>query len=277
MDNATVRGPRYAVNCSILFTELPLLERPAAAKAAGFDAVELWWPFDSAVPGDADVAQFEQAIRDSGVSLVGLNFAAGDMPGGDRGLVSWPDRSQEFRDNIAVTIGIGERLGCRAFNALYGNRVDGVDPAAQDDLGAENLALAANAAAAIGGTVLVEPVSGSDRYPLLTAADAVDVITRVEQDSGVSNVGLLADLYHLAVNGDDVDKVIEAHADRIAHVQIADAPGRNEPGTGTLPVVRQVEDLYAGGYDGWVGLEYKPSSTTDQSFDWLRGDARSND
>jgi hydroxypyruvate isomerase len=277
MDNATVTSPRYAVNCSILFTELPLLERPAAAKNAGFDAVELWWPFDSAVPGDADVEQFEHAIRDSGVSLIGLNFAAGDMPGGDRGLVSWPDRSQEFRDNIAATIGIGERLGCRAFNALYGNRVDGVDPAAQDDLGAENLALAATAAATIGGTVLVEPVSGSDRYPLLTAADAVDVITRVEQDSGVTNVGLLADLYHLAVNGDDVDKVIEAHADRIAHVQIADAPGRNEPGTGTLPVVRQVEDLYAGGYDGWVGLEYKPSSTTDQSFDWLRGDFRSND
>ena len=275
MDHVTDASPRYAVNCSILFTELPLLERPAAAQAAGFDAVELWWPFESAVPDDADVEQFERAMRDSGVQLVGLNFAAGDMPGGDRGLVSWPERSQEFRDNIAVTMGIGERLGCRAFNALYGNRVDGVDPAAQDDLGAENLALAATAAASIGGTVLVEPVSGADRYPLLTAADAVDVITRVEQDSGVSNVGLLADLYHLAVNGDDVDKVIAAHADRIAHVQIADSPGRNEPGTGTLPIVRQVEDLYAGGYDGWVGLEYKPSSTTDQSFDWLRGDVRS--
>src|SRR5687768_3841298 len=277
MDNALVRGPRYAVNCSILFTELPLLERPAAAKAAGFDAVELWWPFESAVPDDAQVELFERAIRDSGVELVGLNFAAGDMPGGDRGLVSWPERSQEFRDNIAVTLGIGERLGCRAFNALYGNRVDGVDPAAQDDLGAENLALAATAAGAIGATVLVEPVSGADRYPLLTAADAVDVITRVEQDAGVGNVGLLADLYHLAVNGDDVDKVIAAQADRIAHVQIADSPGRNEPGTGTLPILRQVEDLYVGGYDGWVGLEYKPSSTTDQSFDWLHRDTRSDD
>lgn len=277
MDNALVRGPRYAVNCSILFTELPLLDRPAAAKAAGFDAVELWWPFESAVPDDAQVGLFERAIRDSGVQLVGLNFAAGDMPGGDRGLVSWPERSHEFRDNIAVTVGIGERLGCRAFNALYGNRVDGVDPDAQDDLGAENLALAANAAATIGATVLVEPVSGADRYPLLTAADAVDVITRVEQDAGVSNVGLLADLYHLAVNGDDVDKVIAAQADRIAHVQIADSPGRNEPGTGSLPVLRQVEDLYVGGYDGWVGLEYKPSSTTDQSFDWLHRDTRSDD
>ncbi len=277
MTNAPVRNPRYAVNCSILFTELPLLERPAAVKDAGFDAVEFWWPFESAGPDDADVEQFERAIRDAGVQLVGLNFAAGDMPGGDRGLVSWPERSQEFRDNIAVTLGIGERLGCRAFNALYGNRVDGVDPAAQDDLGAENLALAAKAAAAIGGTVLVEPVSGAERYPLLTAADAVDVITRVERDAGVDNLGLLADLYHLAVNGDDVDKVIATQADRIAHVQIADAPGRNEPGTGTLPLLHQLEDLLAGGYDGWVGLEYKPSGTTAESLIWLRRDRRSND
>jgi hydroxypyruvate isomerase len=223
------------------------------------------------------VEQFERAIRDAGVQLVGLNFAAGDMPGGDRGLVSWPERSQEFRDNIAVTMGIGERLGCRAFNALYGNRVDGVDASAQDDLAAENLALAANAAAAIGGTVLVEPVSGADKYPLLTAADAVDVITRVERDSGVDNLGLLADLYHLAVNGDDVDKVIATQGDRIAHVQIADAPGRNEPGTGTLPLLHQVEDLLAGGYDGWIGLEYKPSTTTADSLIWLRRDLRSND
>lgn len=275
MESAPARDPRYCVNCSILFTELPLLERPAAAKAAGFDAIEMWWPFDSSVPGDDEIELFERAIRDAGVALVGLNFAAGDMPGGDRGLVSWPERSLEFRDNIAVTMGIGERLGCRAFNALYGNRIDGVNPAAQDDLGAENLALAATAAASFGGTVLVEPVSGADRYPLLTAADAVDVITRVEQHSGVDNVGLLADLYHLAVNGDDVDKVIATHADRIAHVQIADAPGRNEPGTGTLPLLRQLDDLQAGGYDGWVGLEYKPSGTTDESFNWLRRDLRS--
>jgi hydroxypyruvate isomerase len=162
MESATVR---YAVNCSILFTELPLLERPAAAKAAGFEAVEFWWPFASAVPEDTEVNRFERAITDAGVSLTGLNFAAGDMPGGDRGLVSWPARSLEFRDNIAVTLGIGERLGCRAFNALYGNRVEGVWPAVQDDLAVENLALAATAVASIGATVLVEPISGADPYP----------------------------------------------------------------------------------------------------------------
>src|SRR5690349_9481612 len=110
---------RYDVNCSILFTELPLLERPAAAKAAGFDAVEFWWPFAEAVPVDSYVDAFVAAIRDAGVQLVGLNFFAGDMPGGDRGLVSWPARKQVFRDNIDVTIAIGEQLGCTSFNALY--------------------------------------------------------------------------------------------------------------------------------------------------------------
>ena len=256
---------RYEVNCSILFTELPLLERPAAAKQAGFDAVEFWWPFAEAVPSDADVDAFVAAVEDAGVQLVGLNFFAGDMPGGDRGLVSWPKRSGEFRDNIDVTVGIGDRLGCRAFNALYGNRVDGHSAAEQDELAVENLGLAAAAAARIQGTVLVEPVSGAERYPLRTAAEVLAVVDRVQ----VGNIGLLADLYHLAVNGDDVDRVIAEHTDRVAHVQIADAPGRNEPGTGTLPLETQLTALEANGYTGWVGLEYKPSTTTTDSFTWL--------
>jgi hydroxypyruvate isomerase len=96
----------YDVNLSILFTELPLLERPAAAKEAGFDAVEFWWPFAVAVPADAEVEAFVRAVGDAGVRLVGLNFFAGDMPGGDRGLVSWPARSGEFRDNVDVTLAL---------------------------------------------------------------------------------------------------------------------------------------------------------------------------
>ncbi|MBA4102850.1 MAG: hydroxypyruvate isomerase, partial [Arthrobacter sp.] len=118
----------YTVNCSILLTELPLLERPAAAKAAGFDAVEFWWPFESSVPSDAQVTEFENAIQDAGVQLTGLNFNAGNMPGGDRGLVSWKGRCSEFKDNIDVVAGIGGRLGCKAFNALYGNRQEEFTP-----------------------------------------------------------------------------------------------------------------------------------------------------
>ncbi|TQM01818.1 hydroxypyruvate isomerase [Pseudonocardia kunmingensis] len=259
----------YAVNCSILFTELPLLERPSAARAAGFDAVEFWWPFADAVPGDRDVDGFVTAVRDAGVALVGLNFAAGDMPSGDRGLVSWPARSTEFRDNVAVTVGIGAQLGTRAFNALYGNRVDGADPAEQDELAVHNLAAAAAAAAEIDAVVLLEPVSGAPRYPLLRAADAIAVADRVHEATGAGNVALLADLYHLTVNGDDVDAVIARHADRIGHVQIADHPGRGEPGTGGIDLDRHLAALQDAGYDGWVACEYKPTATSAESFDWL--------
>jgi hydroxypyruvate isomerase len=264
----------YTVNLSILFTELPLLERPAAAKAAGFDAVEFWWPHTVAVPEDKDIDAFVRAVRDAGVQLTGLNFFAGDMPGGDRGLVSWPARSAEFRDNIDVTVAIGEQLGCRAFNALYGNRVEGADPAEQDALAVENLALAAGAAQRIGGTVLVEPVSGAPAYPLLTAADALGVIDRVERESGARNVRFLADLYHLAVNGDDVADVIAAHARRIGHVQIADAPGRGAPGTGELDLDGLLTRIETTGYDGWVGLEYKAEGPSADSFGWLPRERR---
>jgi hydroxypyruvate isomerase len=266
---------RYAANLSILFPELPLPERPAAARDAGFAAVEFWWPFAEAVPADRDVDAFVRSVEDAGVALIGLNFFAGDMPGGDRGLVSWPARSAEFRDNVDVTVGIGERLGCRAFNALYGNRVDDSTPEEQDALAVENLALAGRAAARIGGTVLVEAVSGAPRYPLLTAADAVGVIDRVGRETGVGNLGFLCDLYHLAVNGDDVDAAIAAYADRTAHVQIADAPGRHEPGTGELDLDGWLGKLEAAGYDGWVALEYKPRAGTAEGLDWLPREQRS--
>ncbi len=259
----------YTVNCSIMFTELPLLERPAAAKAAGFDAVEFWWPFSEAVPSDADVDAFVAAVQDAGVQLSGLNFFAGDMPGGDRGLVSWPARQEEFVKNIDVTVAIGERLGCKAFNALYGNRIEGVSPEEQDQVATDNLVRAAAAVAAIDGTVLIEPVSGAAKYPLLTAADALAVIARAQEAGAGDNIGLLADLFHLAVNGDDVDAVISDDIDRIAHVQIADAPGRGEPGTGNLPLEAQMSALQDGGYDGWVGLEYKPTTATADTFGWI--------
>jgi hydroxypyruvate isomerase len=258
---------RYSVNCSILFTELPLLERPAAARAAGFDAVEFWWPFPVATPADDEVDRFVRSVEDAGVQLTGLNFAAGDMPGGDRGLVSWPGREAEFRASVDIATEIGSRLGTGVFNALYGNRIAGTDAKEQDELAAENLAYATGRVA---GTVVLEPVSGMDRYPLLTAADAIEVADRV----AVPDLKLLADLYHLTVNGDDVAAVIERYTPRIGHVQIADAPGRHEPGTGEIPFDRHLSALDSAGYTGWIGLEYQPSTTTDRAFDWLPREQR---
>ena len=253
----------YTVNASILLTDLPLLQRPAAVAAAGFTAVEFWWPFAVAVPTDPEIDAFVAAISDAGVQLSGLNFFAGNMPAGDRGLVSWVGRESEFRDNVEVVAGIGERLGCRGFNALYGLRTDGVAPEAADDLAVENLRLAADRIARLGGTVFLEPVSGAPAYPVKTAADALGVI----EDVGADNLKLLADFYHLATNGDDVAAVIADHAAEFGHVQIADAPGRGQPGTGRLPLADWLAAATAGGYDGYVGLEY--SDTSDNPFGWL--------
>jgi hydroxypyruvate isomerase len=256
----------YTVNCSILLTELPLLERPAAAAAAGFDAVEFWWPFGESVPADRDVEAFERAVSDAGVRLTGLNFNAGDMPAGDRGLVSWKGRRSEFKDNIDVVAGIGERLGCTAFNALYGNRMAEHSPEEQDELALENLAAAAEGVARIGGTVLLEPVSGAERYPLKTAQDALDVIGKVHAE-GPQNIKLLADFYHLAVNGDNVAAVIDNHAKDFGHIQIADNPGRGAPGTGTLPLGDWISRSRQLGYAGPIGLEYKAPKA--EAFGWL--------
>ena len=115
----------------------------------------------------------------------------------------------------------------------YGNRLDDVEAAEQDELAVESLALAARKVGEIGAVVLLEPLSGAPRYPLLTAADAANVIERVENNTSSENIRLLADLYHLTVNGDDVSTVISRYGERIGHVQVADAPGRHEPGTAT--------------------------------------------
>ncbi|MDQ3628615.1 MAG: TIM barrel protein [Actinomycetota bacterium] len=233
----------YAANCSLLFCEAPLPQRPAAARAKGFDAVEFWWPWPAQpVPDDRDVDAFIASTQDAGVRLIGLNFFAGDLGGTDCGVLSVPARSREFHDNIDVAVAIGRTLGVGAFNALYGNRIEGVDPGERDQIGTANLVAAAHAAAEIGATVLVEPVSGPKPYPLRTAADVVTVLDRVRA-AGAANLGLLCDLFHLATNGEDVPAVITAYAERVTHVQIADSPGRGEPGSGRLDLDAYLSQL----------------------------------
>lgn len=255
---------RYTVNASILLTDLPLLERPAAARAAGFDAVEFWWPWTTAVPRKSEVEGFVSAIEQSGVQLTGLNFFAGDMPAGERGVVNDPDRQDEFHANVELVVDIAQRTGCKHFNALYGLHTEGADEATESDVARANLGYAAKAVAAFGGTVLLEPVSGADRYPLKTAADALAVIDTLDVD----NVRLLADFYHLSVNGDDVTKVVAEHATEFGHIQIADAPGRGTPGTGDLPLQDWIRAAQQGGYDGPIGLEYLAGDT--DPFAWLK-------
>jgi hydroxypyruvate isomerase len=262
-------GVRFDVNCSILFTELPLTQRAAAAKAAGFDAVEFWWPWEEMVPSDAAADAFVRAIKDAGVELVSLNFHTGDMAAGERGIVSHPARVAQFRENVAAAVEIAERTRCRRLNAPYGLRVPGVPAAEQDGVATENLAFAARAAAKAGAAVLIEAINSVDipGFPVDTAGKALEVIGRV----GAVNVGFLADLYHLAKMGEDVADVLSRYRDSILHVQVADPPGRGAPGTGTLDFDPLLAQLAAQGYDGWVGLEYAPADPADSaaSFGWL--------
>ncbi|MEV0690053.1 TIM barrel protein [Streptomyces sp. NPDC050388] len=276
---STAAEQRFDVNLSILFTELPLLERPAAAAAAGFTAVELWWPWvDSPTPERSELDGLQRAIEDAGVRLTGLNFYSGQLPGPDRGALSVPgEESERFRANVEVAADFAESLGCTALNALYGNRVDGVDPAEQDALALENLALAARAAHRIGAILLVEALNRpeSPRYPLVSAPAAVRVVDQVNAATGLGNARFLMDLYHLSRNGEDLPAVIERYAARTGHVQIADNPGRGAPGTGSLPLADLLGRLRKAGYAGWVGLEYKPGDRPSaEAFDWLPAEAR---
>ncbi|MFC4337706.1 hydroxypyruvate isomerase family protein [Salininema proteolyticum] len=260
---------KYTVNCSILFQELPVLERPAAAKAAGFDGVEFWWPFAESVPADSEVEKFIAAVEDAGVELTGLNFAD-DIPGGFRGLLSNPGRSGEFRDNIDVTVGIAERLGTTKLNALYGVRLDDVADSEQDELAVVNYGHAAKAAQRIGATVLVEALNAveSPTFPIVSSQGVKNVIDRVAAETGQTNLAFLADFYHLARMGEKTADVLARYGDLIGHVQIADTPGRNEPGTGDFDFAELYTGLEKIGYDGWVGLEYKPSGASADSFGW---------
>ena len=265
-------GLRFDVNCSILFTELPLLRRPAAARAAGFEAVEFWWPFDAPVPGDREVDAFVKALGDAGVRLVALNFAGGDMAAGDRGLLSRPDGSAAFRDNIDVCVGIAARTGCTVLNALYGNRADGVPARQQQELATENLTLAARAAAGAGVVVVVEALNSYDspRALLVSSASALEVINEVRRRGDVTNIAFLADLYHLGRMGEDLAAVLARDAAEIAHIQVADVPDRGAPGTGELNYPALFGQIAAQGYPGWIGCEYKPLDPADSSssFGW---------
>lgn len=267
----------FTVNLSILFGELPLLERPAAAAAVGFTAAELWWPFGvEHDPSQSELDALRKAFTDAGVRLTGLNLLD-DLSGGARGTVSVPSERERFRANVPVAAELAASLGATALNALYGNRIEGVDPAEQDALALEHLVLAARAAHGIGAVLLIEALNRAESpdYPLVSAAAAVEVVDRVNAATGLGNARFLCDLYHLARNGEDLAAVIDAYADRIGHVQIADTPGRNEPGTGELDFEDLFARLAAAGYTGSIGLEYRPSTgVSADSFGWLPRELR---
>lgn len=261
---------KYAINCSLLFKELPLLDRPTAAKAAGFDYIEYWWPWENAVPADSSIDKFVSAVKESGTRLIGLNFFAGTMPGPDRGVLCQAKRSAEFRANVPIALAIGKELGCKAFNALAGNLPPEQSLAESMEVAAANLAFAAECAKTDEAFVLLETLSGpgSETY-LLKQMDDVTALIDLLGSSSRANVKMLADLYHMRVNGENVAEMLQRHASSIGHVQVADFPGRGQPGTGQLRFEEYFEILRRSGYSGYVALEYNPIGATGESFDQL--------
>jgi hydroxypyruvate isomerase len=258
---------RYSVNVSILFTEVPFLERFARARDAGFTAVELWWPRGE------DLGATRDAIEDAGVDVVLLNFDAGDMPAGDRGLISDPARQDAFRENVPVALEFAQTVGCTKLNALAGHELPQLERAAQLELARENVRFAADAAAEQGAEVLIEAVNTIENGPYLLprTSAAAEFVRGVERD----NVRLQYDAYHMQRMEGNLVATIERHLDAIAHVQVADSPGRGQPGTGEINfdfVLGRLEEL---GYDGYVGLEYKPpEGDTEASLSWLPRERR---
>ena len=247
----------------MLFTELPLLR--AARRGQGGRVrrgrVLVAVP-DRRCPPTPRSTRSSRPISDAGVQLVGLNFFAGDLRRrATAGVVSCPARSGEFRDNVDVAVGIGERLGCRAFNALYGNRVDGVDRGAQDELATENLALAAKRRGPRSArTVLVEPVSGAEAATRCAPRPTSSRSSTGSRRPVRRNVGFSATCTTWPPTATTSPPRSTRYADRIGHVQIADAPGRGEPGTGDArPRRLPGRSSRRPGYAGWVGLEYKPT------------------
>ena len=262
----------WVANISILFPELPLLQRPAAARAAGFSAVEAWWPFPTPTPSPAEVDAFVAAVEESGLPLTGLNFYAGDMPAGDRGVASQPARRDELQASHPTLVNIAERTGVRHFNLLYGQSVDGLGAEEQLAAGVASLIEAAGLVGAFGGTILLEPLAAglNGAYPLLTDEHVLAVLDTANRTAGRTlPTALLFDTFHLGSNGVDLVAAARRLAPRIGHVQIADSPGRGEPGSGTLPLAETLHELRDGGYRGRFAAEYKPTTTTIDTLGWM--------
>ncbi|MFY0989920.1 hydroxypyruvate isomerase [Halomonas sp. C05BenzN] len=253
--------PKFAANLSMLFTEVEFLDRFEAAARAGFKGVEYLFPYD--YPAETLKAKLDE----HGLTQVLHNLPAGDWAAGERGIACHPDRVDEFREGVERAIEYATALGCAQVNCLAGIQPEGVsDDEARRTL-VENLRFAADRLAAAGIRLLAEPINTRDipGFFLNRTEQALAIFDEVGSD----NLGLQYDIYHMQIMEGDLAPTIEKHLDRIAHVQIADNPGRHEPGTGEIHYPFLFAHLDRLGYGGWVGAEYKPATTTEEGLGWL--------
>jgi hydroxypyruvate isomerase len=250
----------FAANLTFLWTELPFLERFDAAAAAGFSRVEYMFPYEH------PAAEVRARLDAAGLEQVLFNLPAGDWAAGDRGLAAHPDRVEAFRAGVEQALAYAEALDVEQLNCLVGLRLDDVDPSVQWAAMNGNVRYAARRAQAAGRRILLEPVNTFDvpGFLLPTTDDALRLIAEVSEP----NVGLQFDAYHVQrMEGDPATRLAPL-LDQVGHVQIADNPGRHQPGTGEIDFAALFA-LLDEDYEGAVGLEYIPTPDTASSLDWL--------
>lgn len=258
--------PRFSANLSMLYGEHDFLRRFAAAASDGFEAVEYLGPYAESV--DDVVA----ALRGSNLQQVLFNLPAGDWEAGERGIACLPDRTAEFRDGVATAIRYALALGCPQVNCLAGIAPAGADRAQLDEVLVANLQYAAKALGNAGIKLLLEPINRRDIPGFFVSS--LDHYAALAAAVGSDNFYLQYDFYHMQIVHGDLVRGYERFADRIAHVQIADNPGRHEPGTGEINYPFILETLDRLNYGGWVGCEYKPLGGTSEGLGWRNAMAR---
>lgn len=255
--------PKFAANLTMLFNEVPFLERFAAARAAGFRAVEYLFPYDH--PRE----QLAELLQQHGLRQVLHNLPAGDWAAGERGIACHPNRVDEFRAGVQRAIAYANALDCPQLNCLVGKQPAGVSRERAQETLVANLRFAAGELAAAGIRLLIEPINTYDipGFFLCRTEQAIELIEQVASD----NLFVQYDIYHAQRMEGELAATLSRHLARIGHIQLADNPGRNEPGTGEINYPFLFRHLDAIGWKGWIGCEYKPRATTTDGLGWMQG------
>ncbi len=252
--------PRLAANLSMMFNEVPFLDRFAAARKAGFEGVEFLFPYDF------PAAAIRERLSGEGLTQVLFNMPPGDWANGERGMACLPGRQAEFREGVKKALDYAAALDCRLVHCMAGLMPAGLSMTTATAIYAANLAWATEQAKAAGVKVAIEPINHRDMpgYFLNTQAQGAAIVDAIGRD----RLGLQFDVYHVQVTEGDITRRMEQFMPVIVHMQVADVPARNEPGTGEIGwqyVFRRMDEL---GYQGWVGCEYRPVGDTVAGLDW---------
>ena len=253
--------PRFAANLTMLFNEVPFLDRFEKAAKSGFKAVEFLFPY--AYPAE----ELKARLANNGLTLVLHNLPAGEWDAGDRGIACDPARVNEFRAGVPKAIEYATALGVPQLNCLAGKAPAGVSKEELHETLVANLRFAAAELKKAGLRLLTEPIHTLDSPGFFL--HGTDQALRLHDQVGADNLFLQHDIYHMQRMEGELAGTIKKHFSRIAHIQVADNPGRNEPGTGEINYAFLFNLLDSLGYQGWIGCEYKPATTTEAGLGWI--------